>query len=160
METLALRPAAFSGNAQIGGISSYVYSKSWQQLLDYDARVGVWAKHFWVNISSDSKWENDAAMRKRILALPCARGEFVVVEDDRLPRRLPGKKLSEVQKDEMAKVRVAIVGDVLKRTYQGKRKWFVCHGKCAVCVDHGGGVFRHACGHEKYKGVVIGIGKH
>jgi len=160
MRILNERPAVFDGNVQVGGISSYCYSKSWKELLEYDDVVGIWPKHFWINLSSDGKWEGDAEMRRRMMALPCTRGEFVVVEDQNMPQRRIGVSMTGDEKDALSDARYAVVAADMKAKYQGKQPWFVCRGKCAVCVDHGNGVFRHACGHEKYKGFVIGIGKH
>ena len=158
MEILSTRPPVFDGHKLVGGISAYSYTKSWDQVLEYDAN-GTWAKGLFLNISSGSRYENHAEKKARVLAVPCVRGEFVVIDDERLPHRLPGRKLTEEQKDAMSEERIAIVSEDMKEIYKG-RKWFVCRGKCAVCVDHRNGVYGHACGDKGFGGMVIGIGRH
>lgn len=160
MELLKTRPAKFSKSVQTAGVTSYVYSKSWLELIAYDEHGGTWPEHFFVNISSGSKWHNNPEIKRRVMSLPCVRGEFVIIDDASLPHRLPGQKMTDEMRDVMAEQRAAIVSQRMKAMY--KKKFFVCQGKCAVCVEtpKGSGHFSHACGSAKFIGVTIGIGKH
>lgn len=185
MQALKRYEPTFNGREQTGGISSYAYSKSWKQLVEYGDRVGEWPSGFWINISAGGKWDNDAAMLRRVRALPCVRGEFIVIDDARIPHRsglswvvggisepMPADKAGrEEQKSRIARIKLGLVIEDMKKMFGGsrtgfvpyysggKRKWYPCPGKCATCVKHGN-TFSHACGSEEFKDVVIGIGIH
>lgn len=61
------------------GVKVYGYSKSWQTLLNTQARYGkgVWPSNYQLNLSSGSRF-NDA-MKEKVRKLPIVRDEFIAV---------------------------------------------------------------------------------
>lgn len=118
-------------------LRAYGYSKSWAELLTYDAQGKPWAANYMLNLSSGSR--HSAAVEERVAQLPITRGRFVAVNVGR-------------------KVKASDHGDrehqrELRQTY-GK-KAFTCTGLCGSCTKGG-----HACGSEKFKDVDIIIAVH
>jgi len=58
----------------------YGYTKSWDLLLQWHAEGRPFPANYMVNVSSGSRFDDDAEMRQRMLDLPVARGEFIVLK--------------------------------------------------------------------------------
>jgi hypothetical protein len=58
----------------------YGYTKSWHLLLQWHDEGRPFPANYMVNVSSGSRFDSDDAMRQRMLDLPVARGEFIVVK--------------------------------------------------------------------------------
>ena len=127
----------------------YGYSKSWAQLLEYSLNGNAWPNNYTLNISSGSKWEDNAQYRAAVNALPITRGDFVAVPIDGngIPKGSARYKNAEYHK----RVRQAL------REKHGKRV-VSCPGNCGDCPVPKG---NHWCGDRvKMDKVVIGIGIH
>ena len=120
-------------------LSVYGYSKSWRQLLAYDAVGGKWPDNYCLNLSNGGNAEN---LRPAVAKLPIVRGDFLAVDID---KRLAGKYGSKEYK---AAVRQAAAQAGISRP-------FVCPGKCGECTPKG-----HLCGRPAAAGVNVVIGVH
>lgn len=127
MGALALRPA----------LRTYGYSKSWAELLQYDAFGGVWPSNYRLNLSSGS--HHDADVKAAVAALPITRGEFIAVN---IGRKV--KSTDHGNREHQAELRAAFGG-----------KAFTCPGKCGDCTPKG-----HACGSRRFQNVPIIIAAH
>ena len=124
----------------------YGYSKSWAQLLEYSLNGNAWPNNYTLNISSGSKWEDNAQYREAVNALPITRGDFVAlpIDGNGIPKGSARYDNAEYHK----RVREAL------RAKYGKRI-ISCPGKCGDC-----GNATHHCGNDSLQDVVIGIGIH
>ncbi len=119
-------------------LRTYGYSKSWRELLSYDASSGGdWPDNYRLNLSSGSN--NTDAIRRAVAALPITRGEFIAVEIGR-----PVKASDHGDREHQRELRDAFGG-----------KAFTCPGKCGDCTPKG-----HACGSDRFRGVPIIIAVH
>lgn len=128
-----------------GDLKIYGYSKSWSELLAFDASTGgAWPDNYVLNVSGGSL--HDLATRDRIMQLPIARQVFdgVQIELDDLPRGFDRYK----SKTYHARVREAYYRQTGHRA-------FSCPGICSNCRVNSG----HACGDAKFI-VPIAIGVH
>lgn len=112
----------------------YGYSKSWPIFLGHHATGGTFPSNYLVNVSGGSRYSDE--LRRRMLALPCSRGEFVAVASP-VPASAP--------RAEYVRAVLAAAG----------RRAFVCPGKCGACAQG-----RHACGSEAFRGIPVAIGLH
>ncbi len=121
-------------------VAAYGYSKSWDIILDCSSLIPA---NYIFNISSGSKFDGNAEMKARMLALPSCRGEFIAVKLRR--RHAKGfKKYSS--HDYHRDVRESAAAD-------GIGKVFSCPGSCGDCSGAG-----HVCGIVTIKlPVAIGI---
>jgi len=120
-------------------LSVYGYSKSWRELLAYDAVGGLWPENYCLNLSNGGNAEN---LRPAVAKLPIVRGDFLAVDID---KRLAGKYGTKEYK---AAVRQAAADAGISRP-------FVCPGKCGECTPKG-----HLCGRPAAAGVNVVIGVH
>jgi hypothetical protein len=120
-------------------IRAYGYSKSWDIILEC---AGIIPSNYVFNLSSGGRFDGNAEMKQRMLALPSCRGEFVAV---RLRRKHAKgfKKYSSA--DYHRDVRESAVSD-------GIGKVFSCPGACGSCTGAG-----HACGGVFPLTIAIGI---
>lgn len=118
-------------------ISAYGYSKSFDELIGYQDRGGIWPDNYKLNISSGHRHTPD--MVTRIAALTITRGEFRAVS---IGRKVSGNEHGT--RETNAAVRQAAGAKV-----------FVCPGKCGTCTPTG-----HACGTDRFKGIIIAIAMH
>jgi hypothetical protein len=128
-------------------VNAYGYSKSWAELLEHEFNVGVWPTNYTLNLSSGSKWANNAAYFEAVSRLPITRGQFVAVPiaSDGIPNGSKRYDSAEYH----SRVRNAL------REQYGKRV-VSCGGLCGDC-----GNGKHWCGdRNKLENVVIGIGIH
>lgn len=132
---------------QRADVNAYGYSKSWAELLEHQFNVGKWPTNYTLNLSSGSKWADNAAYFEAVSRLPITRGQFVAVpiDSDGIPTGSKRYNSSEYH----ARVRNAL------REQYGKRV-VSCGGLCGDC-----GNGKHWCGdREKLQNVVVGIGIH
>lgn len=132
---------------QRADVNAYGYSKSWAELLEYNFNAGKWPANYALNLSSGSKWSNNAAYFNAVSQLPITRGEFVAVaiDSDGIPNGSKRYDNAEYHN----RVRNAL------REQYGKRV-VSCGGLCGEC-----GNGKHWCGdRDKLKNVVVGIGIH
>ncbi len=131
-------------------VDAYGYSKSWKIFEEYeDHPCYQWPINYRLNLSSGSRYENDARLFIKLSKLPICRGEFVALEIDKsgLPK---GFKVFD-QKEYHARVREA-----LRAKFPGK-KVVSCGGVCGSCND---GTGKHWCASDRLQNVIIGIGVH
>ena len=129
-------------------LTVYGYSKSWAQLLEYGLNGGSWPTNYTLNVSSGSKWENNAQYARAIASLPITRGEFVAVPID-------GDGIPKGAKRYDSPLYHARVREAMRVKY-GKRV-VSCPGKCGECGVAG----KQWCGDkDKMNLVTIGIGIH
>ena len=131
--------------AQCPAIQAYGYSKSWGILQSYVDGGGILPANYKLNLSSGSRHDDDANLKSQMQRLPIYRGEFVGVE-------LAGSTKGFARFSD--KAMHAGVRDKLKAQYPGQPV-FSCPGQCGTCTTSD-----HACGSDRFKDVVIGIGIH
>lgn len=125
----------------------YGYSKSWELFLAY---TGEFAPNYTLNLSGGSRY--GAAMRDRMKALPCVRGEFLAFKAAvKAPKR--DAKTGEVESPETWAAYQKAVRE--SAAAQGYAKVFVCPGLCGFCANG-----NHACGSRRFDGIPIAIGIH
>jgi hypothetical protein len=118
-------------------LAAYSYSKSWAELVAFDAR-GEWAPNYRLRLSSGSRHSEHSGIARAVRALPCVGGPFVAA----------GKKPRDVAYN------TAQYRSILREAMaaQGIERYFACPGQCGDCTPRG-----HACGSDRFKGVTIGI---
>lgn len=135
-------------------IECYGYSKSWELLLAWNRPFPA---NYAMNLSSGSKYDDDAAMAEAVSKLDIARNWFIVVDVD--------KKFMRKEKgyDRYAdpEYHRAVRESARK---QGHLKVLSCTGQCGNCVTHEG-QNAHACGAKRSDGTwvfsgVIANGNH
>jgi len=117
-------------------IKAYGYSKSFAELLEYNA-VGQWPTNYVLNISSGHN--HNAITIARVKSLPITRGEFIAVSI--------GRKVKGIDHGTIA------INKVLRENVP--TKIFPCPGACGSCTGKG-----HACGMLSLKGITIAIAIH
>lgn len=132
METIDARPR----------IAAYGYSKSFDELLEFDYVVSTdyryrWAPNYVLNVSSGHR--HNAATVEAIESLPITRGRFVAVP---MPYRAKHSDHGNRYHQQ-----------ALRNVYG--RSAFTCPGECGTCTPSG-----HACGSERFRGVDIIIAAH
>lgn len=123
---------------QVPSAQAYGYSKSFSELLAYQATGKAWPANYRLNLSSGHA--HDVATVDQVQALPIARGTFEAIA---IGRRV--KSSDHGTRETSRAVREAA----------GARKVFVCPGKCGSCTPSG-----HACGSAKFQGIAIAIAMH
>lgn len=125
----------------------YGYSKSWHLLLAWGAR-NAFPRNYVLNVSSGSRFDGDADMRRRVEALPITRGDFVAVA---------GVSSKANYEPDGAVELKAHLQELRKRARQqlGVDRVFACPGRCGSCTPQG-----HACGSMRLQGVPIVIATH
>jgi len=125
-------------------LQTYGYSKSFLELLGYDA-THPWPANYLLNLSEGHKHKQSIV--DLVSALPICRGSFGAVPT--LGKYKPTQwQTSEYRKDILAQHK-ALTG----------RKAYVCGGKCGACVTRQG-VNMHACGDRQFNNVDIIIAIH
>lgn len=119
-------------------LEAYGYSKSLELFNAYD---GEWPQNYKLNLSSGSKYDDDAAVLDAAEALPITRGRFDAVM---ITGKFSAAKGEYRSKEYRSTVRAAAGG-----------KPFICPGRCGDCTPNG-----HACGSSKFNGIRIVIGIH
>lgn len=122
---------------QLPSCQAYGYSKSFAELLAYQATGASWPKNYRLNISSGHA--HDADTVAQVQALPIARGTFEAIA---IGRKVRGTDHGTRETSQAV------------RAAAGK-KVFVCPGKCGSCTPSG-----HACGSAKFQGIAIAIAMH
>ena len=122
----------------------YGYSKSWDLFTTYKGNFPV---NYTLNLSSGSRWAMFPDMKRKMLALPITRGEFVAVKSN-VPMPKEGRANLEEWKPFMKAVK-ALCKEL------GYGNVFVCPGKCFDCMPNG----EHACGNKSIN-VPVAIGIH
>jgi hypothetical protein len=117
-------------------IKAYGYSKSFNELLAFDA-IGQWPTNYVLNISSGHN--SNAAIVDMVKALPITRGEFVAVSI--------GRKVKSTDHGTVETNRALREHSITKI--------FPCPGTCGTCTGKG-----HACGMPTLKGITIAIAIH
>lgn len=128
-------------------VRAYGYSKSWDLLWEY-AQAHPLPPNYRLNLSSGGREQRVSA--EQMMNLSITRGHFVAVP---VAYRSPGKRGNvgfERYADPEYHRLVRLSASAL-----GMPKVFSCPGKCGECA---GG--HHACGSDKFKGVVVAIGVH
>jgi len=123
-------------------LAVYGYSKSWNELLWYNALLKpgqTWPSNYLLNLSNGGNAEH---LRDDVARLPIARGDFLTVGID---KRLAGKYDDKAYK---SAVRAAAKSAGIDRP-------FICPGKCGACTKSG-----HFCGRSDTSGVSVVIGVH
>jgi len=133
----------FSTIKEMPTLLAYGYSKSWRLLTGY---AGEYPTNYVLNISNGSRYEDDADLKAAVERLPITRGHFIGVE-------LDGKYAKGFGRFDDAGMHRE-VREKLKERFPGQPV-FSCTGKCGPCASE-----QHACGSNKFDGVLIGIGIH
>ena len=120
-------------------IKAYGYSKSWKEFLIYDHLQLTFPENYKLNLSSGSI--HSKAIKQRMQALPCTRGEFVAVHIDKRLSAPLGNRTREYN-------------NAVKESLNAKRA-FICPGLCGSCTPSG-----HACGSDRFNDVKIAIATH
>lgn len=127
---------------QFPTVNAYGYSKSFAELLKYDAMADSnWPTNYVVNLSSGHN--ADPVTEALFEALPIVRGKFSAVN--------VGYAVTSAMhgtKEHDANVRKAYAA-------QTGKKAFVCPGECGSCTPKG-----HACGSKRFQNVDIIIAVH
>jgi hypothetical protein len=119
-------------------LRAYGYSKSLELFTSYK---GAMPDNYLLNLSSGSKYDDDAAMMNAAECLPFTRGRFVAIPIEGKFSAAKGDYKTKAYRDA---VRTAMGG-----------KPFVCPGRCGTCTPKG-----HACGLDTFRGIKIAIGIH
>jgi len=127
----------------------YGYSKSWQLFLTLDKQGYSFPANYLLNVSSGSRY--GSAVKEKLLQLDCTRGEFVAVP---VARKWITSKAYQDKGNAGSKEYRKEVLEALKDA--GHDKVFACPGACGNCIARK----EHACGSNRLRGVVIGIGIH
>lgn len=127
MELIRARPA----------LAVYGYSKSFNELLEYNRNWPYWPKNYLLNLSGGHKHEPETIAKMQ--ALPITRGTFDAVS---IGRKV---KSSDHGKPETNKALWQTAGKGI----------FPCPGKCGSCTPKG-----HACGSERFRSIPIVIAVH
>lgn len=128
-------------------LAVYGYSKSWHLVTAYAARNPL-PSNYWLNLSSGSRFDADAAMRERMEALPITRGAFIAVTGlETKANYKPGKEAE--LKRHLQELRDKA------RAQLGVDKVFACPGRCGSCMPQ-----EHACGSARMQNVPIVIAAH
>lgn len=125
-------------------LQTYGYSKSFLELLGYDAAHN-WPANYLLNLSEGHK--HNQSIVDLVSALPICRGSFGAVPT--LGKYKPAEwQTSEYRKDILAQ-------------HKGRtgRKAFVCGGRCGACITRQG-INMHACGDRQFNNVDIIIAVH
>lgn len=118
-------------------IKAYGYSKSFKELLAYNATGKAWAGNYLLNISGGHN--ADPVTLALAKALPIVRGTFEAVS---LGRKVTSKEHGKPETNK-----------ALREAY--KEKAFTCPGHCNSCTPKG-----HACGLPSFQNVSIIIAVH
>lgn len=127
----------------------YGYSKSWELFLTLDKQGYSFPANYLLNVSSGSRY--GSTVKDKVLQLDCTRGEFVAVP---VARNWITSKAYQDKDNEGSKEYRKEVLQALKEA--GHEKRFACPGACGNCIARK----QHACGSDRLRGVVIGIGIH
>jgi hypothetical protein len=120
-------------------LALYGYSKSFAQLLAYDATGKGWPTNYVLNLSSGHC--HDSATVERIKQLPIYRGEFIAL--GKKGNLQHGSKAYNAEARKLAKE-------------EGHNKVFVCPGLCGECTAK-----THACGDgQRFNNIPIVILAH
>jgi ferredoxin len=130
--------------AQRPDIDCYGYSKSWELLLAWDR---PFPDNYAMNLSSGSKYDNDAGMVERVMQLAVARNWFIVVDVDKKFMR-KDKGYDRYADPEYHRA----VRDSARKL--GHLKVLSCTGNCGACVTYQG-VNAHACGAKREDGTYV-----
>ena len=127
----------------------YGYSKSWKLFLTLDKQGYSFPVNYLLNVSSGSRY--GSTVKGKLLQLDCTRGEFVAVPVAR--KWITSKAYQDKGNDGSKEYRKEVAANLRKA---GHEKVFACPGACGNCIARK----EHACGSERMRGVVIGIGIH
>jgi len=127
-------------------VSCYGYSKSWELFDSWENQGLRFPPNYTLNLSSGSKYADNADLRDRMGTLDCVRGEFVAVK----PNATFAKGFARFA-DKAYHDAVRVAG----REYANTPRVFSCPGQCGACLPNG----RHACGQRDFL-VTIAIGEH
>lgn len=122
-------------------IRAYGYSKSWDLLWEW-GRTNEYPANYRLNLSSGGKAQGVTA--DQMMSLPITRGHFTTVPVSYRPAGKRGKVGFERYDD-----------PEYHRAVRDGARAFSCPGKCGECA---GGA--HACGSDRFRGVVIVNGAH
>jgi hypothetical protein len=129
-------------------LRAYGYSKSWELLWGWHvAHGGDWPANYVLNLSSGGRPQSVTAEQMR--SLPVVRGEFLSLPVDYRPAVVRGNIGFKRFQDPDYHRAVRAAGR------ERGLKVFSCPGYCGECNANG-----HACGSERFRGVVIAIGVH
>ena len=130
-------------------LKMYGYSKSWELFLTLDKQRYQWPSNYLLNVSSGSRY--GSTVKEKLLQLDCTRGEFVAVPVER--KWITSKAYQDKGNEGSKEYRKEVVSQLRKA---GHDKVFACPGACGNCIARK----EHACGSNRLRGVVIGIGIH
>lgn len=133
---------------QRADIKAFGYSKSWELLLEY---TGTWPSNYVLNLSSGSKYDDDAAMVAAVMDLPIARNWFLYVDVPKKFMRHEKGYDRYADPEYHRAVRAAAAS-------LGHPKVMSCTGKCGDCITWKG-ESAPACGVQDF-GLVIVNGCH
>lgn len=122
-------------------VAAYGYSKSWDIILECASMI---PPNYVFNLSSGSRFDGSDELKRRMLALPTCRGEFVAVK----LRRKHAKGFAKYDSPDYHRdVRESAMADGIGKAYS-------CTGDCGDCSSKG-----HVCGLVEIK-IPVAIGIH
>lgn len=125
-------------------IKCFGYSKSWELLLAY---TGTWPGNYVLNLSSGSKYDDDAVMVAAVMDLPIARNWFLYVDvDSKFMRKEKGyDRYADPEYHRAVRAAAAELGHA---------KVLSCTGKCGDCITWQG-ERSPACGVKDFDLVIV-----
>lgn len=123
-------------------VACYGYSKSWELFDNWDRQGLAFPANYVLNMSSGSKYADNADLRDRMKHLPVTRGEFVAVPVD-------GKYDKGFARFDDRAYHAAV--RTAGRASTGSRNVYSCTGRCGECLPSGA----HACGQRDFVATIV-----